>query len=61
MEQRTTVGIDLAKEVFAVCVINAAGEVVERQRLRRAAFERWLGSLDSACVVAMEACSSAHH
>jgi len=61
MEQRTTVGIDLAKEVFAVCVMDAAGTVIERQRLRRAAFERWLQSLQGTCVVAMEACSSAHH
>lgn len=61
MEQRTTVGIDLAKEVFAVCVMNAAGVVVERQRLRRAAFERWLSGLITPCIVAMEACSSAHH
>ena len=39
MEQRITVGIDLAKEIFAVCVLNT-GEIVERQRLRRAVFER---------------------
>jgi hypothetical protein len=25
MEERTTVGIDLAKEVFAVCVLDARG------------------------------------
>jgi transposase len=61
MEKRTTVGIDLAKEVFAVCVMDGAGQVIERQRLRRAAFERWLLSLQGACVIAMEACSSAHH
>jgi hypothetical protein len=45
MDQRTTAGIDLAKEIFAVCVLNSAGAVIERQRLRRAAFERWLVSL----------------
>ena len=61
MEQRTTVGIDLAKEVFAVCVMNAVGVVIERHRLRRAAFERWLRALHEPYVVAMEACSSAHH
>ncbi len=61
MEKRTTVGIDLAKEIFAVCVMNAAGVVIERQRLRRAAFERWLASIPAGSVVAMEACSSAHH
>lgn len=61
MEKRTTVGIDLAKEIFAVCVMNAAGVVIERQRLRRATFERWLASIPAGSVVAMEACSSAHH
>jgi hypothetical protein len=58
MEQRTTIGIDLAKEVFAVCVLNAAGAVVERLKLRRTAFERWLADLTAPCTVAMEACSS---
>jgi transposase len=61
MDERTTVGIDLAKEVFAVCVLNAAGAVVERLPLRRTAFERWLAGSTAPCTVAMEACSSAHH
>lgn len=60
MEEITTVGIDLAKEVFAVCVLDARGAVVERKVLRRAAFERWAAAL-SPCTVAMEACGSAHH
>ena len=45
MDKRTTVGIDLAKDVFAVCVLDAHGGVVERKVLRRAAFERWAESL----------------
>ena len=64
MEEMTTVGIDLAKDVFAICVLDARGAVVERKVLRRAAFERWaeaLLSLSGPCVVAMEACGSAHH
>jgi transposase len=64
MEEITTVGIDLAKDVFAICVLDARGAVVERKVLRRAAFERWaeaLLSLSGPCVVAMEACGSAHH
>ena len=31
MNEITTVGIDLAKEVFAVCILNARGAVVERK------------------------------
>ena len=32
----TTVGLDLAKNVFQVHGINAAGDVIVRRRLRRA-------------------------
>ena len=60
MDEITTVGIDLAKEVFAICVLDAGGAVVERKVLRRAAFERWAATLPR-CTVAMEACGSAHH
>jgi len=40
MDQLTTVGIDLAKDVFAVCVLDVTGSVVERRVLRRDAFLR---------------------
>jgi transposase len=56
----TTVGIDLAKDVIAVCVLDVHGAVIERRVLRRAAFERWAEQLP-ASTVAMEACGSAHH
>ncbi len=45
MDKRTTVGIDLAKEIFAICVLDAQGAVLERKVLRRTAFERWAESL----------------
>ena len=60
MDEITTVGIDLAKEVFAICVLDAHGAVVERKVLRRAAFERWATALPPS-TVAMEACGSAHY
>jgi transposase len=60
MEQLTTVGLDLAKDVIAACVLDAHGAVIERRVLRRAAFERWAEQLP-ASKVAMEACGSAHH
>ena len=55
------VGIDLAKKVFHVAVVDASGEVVERKRLRRAGLQSYLARLPRGCVVAMEACGSAHH
>jgi len=60
MNQPTTVGIDLAKDVFAVCILDVTGAVVERRVLRRDAFIRWAERL-APCRVAMEACGSAHH
>ena len=60
MEKLTTVGIDLAKDVIAVCVLDVHGAVIERRVLRRDAFERWAAQLPP-CNVAMEACGSAHH
>jgi transposase len=56
----TTVGIDLAKDVIAICVLDVQGAVIERRVLRREAFERWAEQLP-ASNVAMEACGSAHH
>lgn len=60
MEQLTTVGIDLAKDVMAACVLDVHGAVIERRVLRRGAFERWAEQLPS-CKVAIEACGSAHY
>ena len=60
MEKLTTVGIDLAKDVIAVCVLDVHGAVIERRVVKRDAFERWAAQL-SPCYVAMEACGSAHH
>jgi len=55
------IGVDLAKSVFSTCTLDRSGRVVQRQELRRDAFAVWLASLAAGTVVAMEACSSAHH
>src|SRR5512132_3697766 len=60
MNQLTTVGLDLAKDVIAACAIDSHGAVVERRVLKREAFQRWAEQLP-VCTVAMEACGSAHH
>lgn len=36
-----TIGVDLAKQVFSVCSVDAAGRVQERRELRRDAFSVW--------------------
>ncbi len=61
MDQITSVGIDLAKKVFDVTAVDANGAVVTRMRLRRAGMQSYLARLPRGCVVAMEACDSAHH
>ena len=56
----TTVGIDLAKNVFQVHGIDARGKTMVRKQLRRAQVAIFFGSLPP-CVIGMEACASAHY
>jgi transposase len=56
----TTVGIDLAKNVFEIALADERGHIVERQRLSRARFDRFFANR-ATCRVVMEACGSAHH
>ena len=60
MHQITTVGVDLAKDMIVVCAANAAGAVVLRKQLSFSAFATGAANIP-ACVIGMEACSSAHH
>jgi transposase len=60
MEKITTVGIDLAKQVMAVCAMAAQGRMVMRKVLRRDQLLRWTAALPSS-VIAMEACGGAHY
>ncbi len=56
-----TIGVDLAKHVFSVCEMDAAGRVLRRSDLKRDAFTAWLAQVPADTLVAMEACSVAHH
>ena len=58
--QITTVGLDLAKNVFQVHGVSEHGKVVLRKQLRRDQVAAFFANLP-ACLVGMEACSSAHH
>ena len=55
------VGVDLAKRVIQVHTVDAAGRVVVAKALQRDAFMAWCGQLPPGCMIAMEACSGAHH
>ncbi len=56
----TTIGIDLAKHVFQVHAVDAAGRVVVRKALRRGQVLPFLTKL-APCLVGMEACGTSHH
>ncbi len=58
--QITTVGIDLAKNVFQVHGANERGKTVLRKQLRREQVAAFFANLPS-CLIGMEACGSAHH
>jgi len=55
------VGVDLAKSVIQVHAVDAAGRRVVARTLKRDQFLAWCGQLPANTVLAMEACSSAHH
>jgi transposase len=56
----TTVGLDLAKNVFQVHSIDDAGEVVVGKALRRRQMMPFFSKLEP-CLVGMEACATSHH
>ena len=60
MEQVTTIGLDLAKNVFQLHGVDAAGNVLLRKQLRRGDVLRFFAGL-SPCLVGMEACATAHY
>src|SRR4051812_9072283 len=58
--QVTTIGLDLAKRVFQVHGVNAAGAVVFRRKLQRSEMVSFFAGLPR-CLVGIEACATAHH
>jgi hypothetical protein len=60
MQVITTIGLDIAKSVFQVHGVNAAGQLLIRRQLKRryvlAFFQK-----QAPCLVGIEACASSHH
>jgi transposase len=56
----TTMAVDLAKSVFQLAIANAQWRIIDRQRLNRASFARFLAQTPPTHVV-MEACGMAHY
>jgi transposase len=60
MNEITTVGVDLAKNVIVVCAAGSAGQVTMFRQFSFRAFGEWAANLP-VCVIGMEACGSAHY
>lgn len=60
MEQISTIGLDVAKNVFQVHGIDGAGRVVEQKKVRRDRMLAYFTKLPP-CLIGVEACATAHH
>ena len=56
----TTIGLDLAKSIFQVHAVDAAGIVVVRKALRRSQVLPFFTKLPP-CLIGIEACGTSHH
>ena len=60
MAEISTIGLDIAKNLFQVHGVDAAGEVLVRRQLRRGEVVKFFGKL-APCLVGLEACGTAHY
>src|SRR2546423_7302236 len=60
MQTITTIGFDIAKSVFQVHGVDAAGEVILRRQLKRRYVLAFFQKLPP-CLVGIEACASSHY
>ncbi len=56
----TTIGVDLAKEIFQIHGVDERGKVVLRKQVKRKDMAKFFANLEP-CLVGMEACGSSHH
>src|SRR5881392_1962991 len=60
MQAVTTIGFDIAKSVFQVHGVDAAGRVIVRRQLKRRYVLPFFQKLPP-CLIGIEACASSHH
>src|SRR5258705_12704544 len=60
MQTITTIGLDIAKSVFQVHGVDAAGELVIRRQLKRRQVLAFFQKLPP-CLIGIEACASSHY
>jgi transposase len=59
MGETTTIGLDVAKQIFQVHGVSADGKVTVKRQLRRSQMLGFFGKLTH-CVVGLEACGGSH-
>jgi transposase len=60
MQAVTTIGLDIAKPVFQIHGVDAAGNVIVRRQLKRRYVLPFFQRLPP-CLIGIEACASSHH
>jgi transposase len=60
MQAVTTIGLDIAKSVFQIHGVDAAGNVIVRRQLKRRYVLPFIQRLPP-CFIGIEACASSHH
>ena len=60
MQAVTTIGLDIAKSVFQIHGVDAAGNVIVRRQLKRRYVLPFFQKLPP-CLIGIEACASSHH
>src|SRR5580704_8073445 len=60
MQTVTTIGLDIAKSVFQVHGVDAAGNVIIRRQVKRRYFLAFFAKLPP-CLVGIEACATSHY
>src|SRR5262245_36796344 len=60
MQAVTTIGLDIAKSVFQIHGVDAAGNVIVRRKFKRRYVLSFFQKLPP-CLVGIEACASSHH
>jgi transposase len=60
MQTIATIGLDIAKSVFQVHGVDAAGRVVVRRQLKRRQVLAFFAKLPP-CLIGIEACASSHY
>lgn len=61
MKDSIIAGVDLAKKIMHICVLDSAGKVNKKFKVAREEFLHKISELESGTIVAMEACGSSNY